>query len=108
LAIDSLSYETGFETLEEISSSLVNEMDKNEEDKYVNDMLGNLQSKWKSQLLGCKSDELAMSKSKKEMKNDLYSGQKVSGINVELRQPIPTKSCSPSKYPLYISQAQNE
>ncbi len=55
LMIDSLSYETGFETLEGVSSNLINEMDKEHEDNYMDDMLNNLQSQWRTQLLGNQS-----------------------------------------------------
>ena len=34
--IDVLSYNAGFETVEEVSNNLVNEMEKDQEDAYVN------------------------------------------------------------------------
>ncbi len=37
--IDVLSYNAGFETLEEASSNLVNEIEKDQEDTYVNELL---------------------------------------------------------------------
>lgn len=39
MMIDVLSYNAGFETLEEVSSNLVNEMEKDQEDDYVNELL---------------------------------------------------------------------
>lgn len=35
MMIDVLSYNAGFETVEEVASNLVNEMDKEQEDEFV-------------------------------------------------------------------------
>ncbi len=95
--IDVLSYSAGFETVEEVASNLVNEMDKEQEDDFVNELVIGRQHEWRRKLLGLKGEIGAP-------KKEIYlSSSKLSyNNNYQINRPSPTKTCSPSKY-IYMS-----